>query len=99
MVPRFVLKQPPEEDAVVCVVCHGHYDERDPDLSGLLVDRQLGVISRFVELRRDTYYQLADMPLTNVPFSVSPAPGQVAELLSVAELKTGFEANTLFEIS
>lgn len=73
---------------VACVVAHGHLDRDDHRLSGLLLDRGLGLVSRSVSLY-GVPVQVKDLPLREVPASTRILGD--AEVLTIAELAINVE--------
>ena len=69
----------------ICIACHGYYDQRLPENSGLLLEKDRGTIIRPIFLHGDTYYDFRDLPFKYVPVEIEPS--LEAELMTVSELR------------
>lgn len=77
---------------VICVVCHGHYDEITSGNSGLLLASTKNYIERSIRLHRGMPYWFRDFPFHYFPVGLSPTPEYAvgimqAEIMTINELK------------
>lgn len=70
---------------VVCIACHGYYDIANPNNSGLLLEKDAGIVIRPIFLHGGTYYDFRDLPFKYLPVEINPF--SEAELMTVSELK------------
>ena len=85
-----------QEDAV-CVVCHGYYDQAQPENSGLLLENGLGWgggRSREFTFADGSRRISRDLPFRHLPLAVDVRPDCYGEFLAIDELKVDLAIET-----
>ncbi|NGZ95323.1 MAG: hypothetical protein CV089_04180 [Nitrospira sp. WS110] len=89
---RTTIKQ--ASPGVLCIVCHGQYDEIDPSNGGLLLNNKLGWgsgLERPIVLGNGAVCNFRDLPFRFPPLNVDAHPKYTPEFLTVDELKVDVE--------
>lgn len=71
--------------SVVCVMAHGWVDATNHRMSGLMVERDVGVVLRSIPLHGGRYFDFRDLPLRQPPYQVRDRPD--IEIFTAAELE------------
>lgn len=76
---------------ILCVMAHGYVDPDDHRMSGLMLERDLGVVIRNIPLHGGRYFDFRDLPLRRFPADVHAT--LPAEVLTAAEMEIDTTAN------
>ncbi|MDO8654151.1 MAG: CHAT domain-containing protein [Undibacterium sp.] len=71
--------------SVLCVMAHGWVDDVNHRMSGLLVERDLGVSMRAIPMHGGRYFDFRDLPLRRAPRQIKSIKD--VEVLTAAELE------------
>jgi len=84
----------PMDADVFCIVCHGHYDQRFPGRSGLLLATVPGIGAEMgISIHFGQTYSFRDLPFHFFPLGIGARPDCLPEILTVEELMVGCSTN------